>query len=75
MNGIERYPFSVILDENWPFCVLLWLHENHYEIIGKSEPNSVIRRVFYKEDELIEHFWARKNDLGACASDAVGENG
>lgn len=62
-RGIERYPFTVIVNEEWPFCVLLWIERNHYEVIGKKEQkgsNSVINRIFYKDDEIIEKFLKEK---------------
>ncbi len=57
-NGVERYPFCSVINENWPFCVLLWVQKSHYEVIGRKEREhaSVINRVFYRGDELVEHF-------------------
>jgi hypothetical protein len=57
-NGIERYPFSMVIDDSWSYCVFLWVQESHYEVIGKKEPNSVVNRVFYRDDEIVIHFTA-----------------
>lgn len=62
-DGIEVYPFSTIIDVEWPYCVLLWVDGSHYEIIGIKEGNiGVINRIFYKDDEIVKLF-ASQNDL------------
>jgi hypothetical protein len=55
-DGVEIYPFTKIVDMDWPFCVLLWVQQSHYEIIGKKDENSVITRVFYKDDDIVRLF-------------------
>lgn len=65
-RGVERYPFSTIIDKNWPFCVLLWVDRSHYEVIGRKEENSVIARIFYEDDEIIRCF-------GDCEEDDENE--
>ena len=65
-EGIKPYPFSTILNEEWPYCVLLWVQESHYEVIGVREPNMVVTRVFYRDDEIVKVYSA-ENDLTASA--------
>lgn len=55
-RGIEQYPFSQVINSTWPFYVLLWVQESHYEIIGRKENNQVITRIFYAEDDIIKSF-------------------
>jgi hypothetical protein len=53
---VELYPFSAIIDESWPYCVILWVGESHYEVIGRKEDDRTIVRKFYKDDEIIQKY-------------------
>lgn len=53
---VELYPFSAIVDESWPYCVILWVGESHYEVIGRKEDDRTIVRKFYKDDEIIQKY-------------------
>lgn len=55
-RGVERYPFSTIINTEWPYCILLWVDGSHYEIIGRKEENMVITRIFYEDDEIVRFF-------------------
>lgn len=53
---IQLYPFSAIIEEDWPYCIVLWVGESHYEIIGRKEENKTITRKFFKEDDIIKKY-------------------
>lgn len=53
-NGGKIYPFSANIDPSWPYIVLLWNSESHYEIIGEMRPDKTVARTFTENDELIQ---------------------
>ena len=48
------YPYSSVVDKSYPSVVLLWVNNNHYEVIGRMLPGKKIQRVFDHDDEFIK---------------------
>jgi hypothetical protein len=52
---IEVYPFLTQVFQSWPFVVLLWTDECHYEVIGEMRPDRTVKRKFGLADDLIQN--------------------
>lgn len=60
VNGsCELYPFNTKIQDEWPFIVLLWKDECHYEIIGEMNYDRTITRRFSLRDEFISRLIQR----------------
>lgn len=54
-GNIEFYHEVASIDDySWPFVIMLWIGETHYEILGRKELNDTITRKFQKEDEIVQ---------------------
>lgn len=50
----EIYPYSANINPLWPYVILLWLSDNHYEIIGEMNVDKSVKRKFWSKDSIID---------------------
>jgi hypothetical protein len=48
------YPFSANIDAQWPYIILLWKSDIHFEIIGELSADKSIRRKFSSDDKIVK---------------------
>ena len=56
----QIYPFQVTGYLEWPYLILIWVSEMHFELVGRLDPDRVIQRKFNSQDPLVRAFFPSK---------------
>jgi hypothetical protein len=51
---LDAYPQVSNFDVEQKTIILLWVGENHYEVVGKLLPGNTIQRVFSTDDDIVQ---------------------